>query len=254
MKKLTPHSFSFLAKMFALILLVAASFATLAQAQSSLISSISWQEIPTQHNLAQPSSIAVSPVTHDYVAIASDKDGEGNAAYYFLDHTDLAAGWQKRGTFEGDYSPDRVLYGADRFIITCTKKTQCDLYSDLRGHSPFFYDLYEYYILSSLDNGSFWKETESYSGHFNPEQEVTFINVGSDASYMTVFALQEPSEETRFVAIGSENFIPQDYLPYGPHGIVVVAGDDENGWIGVASDGRSYFGAPNTSISTRAAY
>ena len=55
------------------------------------------------------------------------------------------------------------------------------------------------------------------------------------------------------VAIGNRNFegpYTQDSRPRGPHGIVAVAGDDENGWVAIGSDGHSYFGAPTKAPTT----
>lgn len=240
------------------VLLAVMSFSTITQARSHSPHSVVWQKIKTENNLLMPSSIAVSPSTHNYVAIASDCDGDGSAAYYFLDHKDLKAGWAKKGTIKNSCSPGRVLYGADRFIVTYVKYVNSFMFE------PASYYTYRYveechFILTSLDDGSTWKKSNEYCGNFNPEQEVTFINIGSEANAANAiyFALKEPGEETRFVGIGSESFYPISYYDsfisigsdQGPEGTetVDIAGDDENGWVAIASDGSSWLGLPATS-------
>ncbi len=239
-----------------------AGFSTLAQANSDHFNSIAWVEIKTPNNVPLPLSIAVSPVTHDFVALASDDEGEATGAYYFLDHTNFAAGWQKRGTFLEPCSPCRILYGADRFIVTFFKKGDLgELSQDCR-------------IFSSIDNGSTWTQSKQYFGYFN-NQPVTpiYVHNGSWAHHEVddndyFFALKGPSEKTRFVMIGGLAFTTQEIYyskqdldvpldawnygttrPRGPHGIVAFAGDEENGWVGLGSDGTSYFGTSTKPVA-----
>ncbi|MBX9742960.1 MAG: hypothetical protein K2W99_05445 [Chthoniobacterales bacterium] len=261
MNKLTPHSLSFLGRTFALIVLVAASFATVTQAQpildSTLVNSLAWEDLKIAPLPGSPLSIDFSPATHNFVALAKDDTKENSYGLYFLNPSNLIKGWEKKYSWEDkDLTAYSVLYAASQSRFVVTGRVPSDSFTapyNTEGTKPI--------IASFLDNGLSW-QTSTKCDYFddidqmNSEERASssFVDIGSDDTFdahpdtFYLFPLTEDSGKVSHIGVGFCSFNTQMPLEAN-HGITAMAGDN-NGYIGIGSDGSTYFGTNAPALPT----
>lgn len=145
----------------------------------------------------------------------------------------LKAGKKKQSLGHTPSSP-RIFYALGRFIITLKQWDQQASYNPV--------------IFTSEDNALSWNEITEYTATLSAQDKIKYIDIGPDNQDYFSFELENASGGTSFVAIGSKDFIGKPLHAHASHEIVALAGDNENGWVAIASDGHSYIGTPKASV------